>query len=142
MKLVFSYIFHVGHSGGELILKPILTHNKDGFTDEDIEFRYNSGCTGQCWSEAKQMMADLDHPEAAREEEIIWNMDDEQVENTKHLKAVLSTPILDANAEVIGVLTIDCLRSPQDSGIRELDFWDAANRYAERFGRMIEARPL
>ena len=87
-------------------------------------------------------MADLDHSEASREEKIIWNMDDEQVENTKHLKAVLSTPILDANAEVIGVLTIDCLRSPQESGIEQLDFWDAANRYAERLGRMIEARPL
>ena len=123
-------------------LKARLAHNKMGFSDEFIEFPLYSGCTGHCWSERKQIIADLGHEDVVLECEMLWNMDSKQIADTKHIKAVCSTPIRDPDGTIIAVLAIDCLRSAHDSGMVSAHFLESVSLYAERLGRIIKTHPL
>ena len=123
-------------------LKARLTHNKIGCSDEFIEFSLYSGCTGHCWSKRKQVIADLDHEDVVLECQKLWNMNPKQIADTKLIKAVCSTPIRDPDGAIIGVLTIDCLRSVRESGMVSTHFLESVSLYAERLGRIIKTRPL
>ena len=89
-------------------LVPTHTYNKDGSPDQDITFDpvNEAGCVSRAWNSWMQWSADL---RGITEAELRdkWQMDNEQIRRTAHLKAVLCTPIF-KNGDPVGVLAIDC----------------------------------
>ena len=73
-------------------LVPKCSYNKEGKPDENIQFEKHQGCTGHAWGTNQQVFADLEYSDDEDLEET-WKLTPNQIALTRHIKAVLATPI-------------------------------------------------
>lgn len=78
--------------------------------EKEIEWYYGLGCCGKAWKSKEQRIYDKQSTES---EMFIEGLSTEQLNYTKHITSILSTPILDAD-KVVAILNID---SPEEINV-------------------------
>jgi hypothetical protein len=94
--------------------------------DEHIELRLGAGCAGVAWTSRETVRADLRGMDPLQLQEF-WRLTEEQIELTRDLRYVLSTPVFDAGGKILGILSVDTV---DDTAVDVLD--------SERAGELVE----
>jgi hypothetical protein len=125
------------------VLQPTFAYNKRQALRELTVFEKWQGCTGIAWGHREQWVADLT---AAKPDELrrSWHMRPDQIEATKDLKVVVSTPVWSADnpEHAHGVLSFDSLLPATESGLTTEESLEAATKCANLLSRILARSPL
>jgi hypothetical protein len=129
--------------GATPVLVPVVAHNKRESFRGLTRFEKWQGCVGEAWGFGEQRVADL----ASVSDGMLrrqWKMRPDQIASTKHLKAVVSTPIWDSGdpKSLIGMVSFDSTVSAVRSGLTSPASLEEAARCAALLARIVSRSPL
>lgn len=121
------------------VLLPVFSHNKSGPLSELPSFEKWQGCTGDSWGRGTQMVADL-AAAGAEQLTLTWKLTPAQIESTKNLKTVVSTPVRASEPpqRMIGVVSFDSTVPVGESGLSTPQALAAARQIATAVARIME----
>lgn len=102
--------------------------NMEGCSDLEIQFDPGIGCVGESYQKGLQIIGDLTKVSSVK-----WGLSREQIEQTKLIKSILSTPIFFED-KVIAVLNIDSYLSPHKAGLDRLAIQELCKKVANDLG--------
>lgn len=106
--------------------------NMEGCSDLDLQWDQGVGCVGESYQKGLQIIGDLTRVSSAK-----WGLSKEQIEQTKHIKSILSTPIF-LEDKAIAVLNIDSRLSTHKAGFDRLAIQKLCKKVANDLGFLFK----